>query len=119
VTSIGTCAFQECSDLTFVTVLNPTPISISKQVFTNRENASLYVPRGSKEAYKVADYWKEFKEIFEIDPSGIDQIGKWNSDSGLRSIGQGTSIIYNLNGQRISAPANGLNIINGRKVVIK
>jgi hypothetical protein len=29
------------------------------------------------------------------------------------------SVIYNLNGQRISKPAKGLNIINGRQVVIK
>ena len=27
--------------------------------------------------------------------------------------------IYNLNGQRVAAPQKGLNIINGKKVVIK
>jgi hypothetical protein len=26
----------------------------------------LYVPTGSKSAYQAANYWKEFKEIIEI-----------------------------------------------------
>ena len=30
-----------------------------------------------------------------------------------------STIIYNLNGQRLSAPQKGINIINGKKVVIK
>ena len=66
VTSYGNSAFQ-CSNLTSVAVLNPTPVAITQNVFTNRTNATLYVPKGSKDAYKAADYWKEFKEIIEID----------------------------------------------------
>jgi hypothetical protein len=66
VTSIGSGAFTECSGLTSVTALNPTPVDIFDNVFTNRENATLYVPKGSKEAYQAADYWKEFKEIIEL-----------------------------------------------------
>ena len=66
VTSIGDEAFAGCSGLTAVTVLNPTPVAIKQYVFTNRKNATLYVPEGSKEAYQSADYWKEFKEIEEI-----------------------------------------------------
>ena len=27
--------------------------------------------------------------------------------------------IYNLNGQKLSAPQKGINIINGRKVIVK
>ena len=65
ITSIGVAAFQYCSGLTSVTVLNPTPIAITEYVFTNRTNATLYVPKGSIEAYQAADYWKEFKEIIE------------------------------------------------------
>ena len=69
VTSIGNYAFQYCSSLTSVTVENPTPITISSDVFSNRGNATLYVPVGSKGAYEAANYWKDFKEIIEIVPS--------------------------------------------------
>ncbi len=67
VTSIENGAFCGCSGLTSVTVLNPTPVAITQYVFTNRLNATLYVPKGSRSAYEAADYWKEFKEIVEID----------------------------------------------------
>ena len=65
VTTIGNEAFCRCANLTSVTVENATPVAISKDVFTNRTNATLYVPKGSKAAYEAADYWKEFKEIVE------------------------------------------------------
>jgi len=45
-----------------------TPISIESYTFSNRANATLYVPLDSKAAYEEADYWKEFKEIIEVDP---------------------------------------------------
>lgn len=35
-------------------------------VFSNRANATLYVPAGSKEAYASATVWSEFKEIVEV-----------------------------------------------------
>ena len=66
VNSIGMYAFYGCSSLTSVTALNPTPVAITQQVFSNRGNTTLYVPKGSIEAYQTADYWKEFKEIKHI-----------------------------------------------------
>lgn len=60
---IGDCAFDSCPNLTSVTVLNPTPIDISQYTFSNRKNATLYVPYGSKAPYLAANYWKEFKQI--------------------------------------------------------
>ena len=66
VTSIGDEAFNGCSDLTSVIVEVEAPITISEDVFSNRANATLYVPAGSKAAYEAADYWNEFKEIIEI-----------------------------------------------------
>ena len=109
-TNIGSCAFEGCYKLTSVTVLNPTPVTINEYVFSNRTNATLYVPQGSKEAYKAADYWKEFKEIIEIDPAGIDQI---------MSNGQNHAKMFTLDGKRINEPQKGINIIGGRKVVVK
>ena len=66
VTSIGDNAFSGCSSLKTVFVKRETPINITSGVFTNRANATLYVPQGCMAAYKAADYWKEFKEIKEI-----------------------------------------------------
>ena len=66
VTSIGNSAFFDCSSLISVTVGWDTPLPISSNTFTNRKNATLYVPEGTKAAYEAADYWKDFKEIVEI-----------------------------------------------------
>ncbi len=66
VTSIENCAFYKCTSLTSVTALNTTPVTISSNTFSNRANATLYVPYGCKAAYEAADYWKEFKEIQEL-----------------------------------------------------
>ena len=66
VTIIGSDAFNYCSSLTEVTVEKKTPITISATTFSNRANATLYVPLGSKEAYEAANIWKNFKEIIEI-----------------------------------------------------
>ena len=67
VSSIFSTAFQNCSNITLVKVKREEPISISSYLFENRTNATLYVPYGCKPAYEAAAYWKEFKEIIEID----------------------------------------------------
>lgn len=65
VTEIGSNAFGNCDNLTTVTVGNETPVAISENVFSNRTNATLYVPEGCKATYQTAPYWNEFKEIIE------------------------------------------------------
>ena len=49
---------------------NPEPVAITGYTFSNRSNATLYVPDGFKAAYQAADYWKEFREIIEMPASG-------------------------------------------------
>ena len=66
VTTIGDKSFYGCSGLTSVTVRMENPVDIEQHTFTNRTNATLYVPYGCKAAYEAADYWKEFKEIVEM-----------------------------------------------------
>ena len=59
-------SFIGCSSLISVTVEKKTPdIAIDDYTFTNRTEATLYVPAGSKAAYEAARYWKEFKTIVE------------------------------------------------------
>jgi uncharacterized protein YjdB len=79
VTSIGDYAFEGCSGLISVTVEAKTPIDVSENVFSNRTNATLYVPVGCKAAYEAADYWKEFKEIRELGPV----YATWTDSNGM------------------------------------
>ena len=74
VINIGNSAFFGCSSLTSITVGFETPLSISSSTFSNRANATLYVPYGSKAAYEAAEYWNEFKEIVEY---GVPEIEKY------------------------------------------
>ena len=67
VMAIGSGAFSSCGSLTEVTVDVETPIVINSNTFSNRSNATLYVPTGCTDAYWDADYWNEFKEIKEIE----------------------------------------------------
>lgn len=68
VASIGDFAFSGCDNLSSVTVERTTPVKIVSYTFSNSNNATLYVPYGCKAAYEAADYWKDFKEIVEIQP---------------------------------------------------
>ena len=75
VTTIGDNAFKVCTSLKMVKVDIETPLTITSGTFSrdlygnsNRDNISLYVPYGCKAAYEAADYWKEFKEIVEMEP---------------------------------------------------
>ena len=64
-TSIGVGAFEDCDGLTNIYVKASTPAKTEGRL--GCEEATLYVPKGSLEAYKAADYWKEFENIQEWD----------------------------------------------------
>jgi hypothetical protein len=74
VTNIGNWSFFKCL-LTSVTNLNPTPQSIASGTFyaVDLSKATLYVPAESIEAYRAADYWKDFKFIEAYVPSVITE----------------------------------------------
>lgn len=67
VKTIGKNTFMQSMALTDVQVGMTTPIAIDATVFPNRANATLTVPFGTKTAYEAANYWKEFKEIVEME----------------------------------------------------
>ena len=63
--------FEECPNLSRIFSLNPAAPKIEKTnygVFDQEvlQNATLYVPVGSKEIYSTAECWKDFAHIEEI-----------------------------------------------------
>jgi hypothetical protein len=66
VTSIGDEAFHGCNGLTEIYSLALTPPPIYYYTFTGCYSATLYVPNESVNAYKAADYWKNFTNIVGI-----------------------------------------------------
>ena len=76
VTSIGDYAFYNCYRLASVIVDIETPLVINSSTFSNRANATLYVPAGSKAAYQSADYWKDFSVIKEYPNGDVNQDGE-------------------------------------------
>ena len=67
VTSLGDYAFYECTGITSVTVEWETPLALNADnspfFFIPMDNATLYVPEGTKAAYKAAAVWKDFGRI--------------------------------------------------------
>ena len=87
-------------------IFNNTPIS----------TATLHVPAASINAYKYTTPWYGFGNIVAL--NGDDP-----SPTEIREIESeqltGAEIIYNLQGKRLNQPSKGINIINGKKVLVK
>lgn len=81
-----------------------------------RDNAVLYIPKGSSSAYSKAIDWREFKNIVEFDPTSIENI---NTAKDIKKTSS-----YTLDGQRLDHPRRGLNIVKYsdgtvRKILVK
>ena len=71
VEALEEAVFEECPYLSRIFSLNPAAPKIEQSdygVFDDSvlQNATLYVPKGSKEAYSTAEYWNRFVHIEEI-----------------------------------------------------
>lgn len=111
VTSIGSSAFSGCSGLTSLYSLNTTPPKIISNNFTTNQYMTLnvFVPQEALEAYQSADSWKDFWNLQGFDATGLENV---KAESG-------NAVYYDLRGNRHNAPKRGLNVINGKKVIIK
>lgn len=120
VTEIGEGAFDGCDALTKVTSKATVPPTANDNTFstTTYSTATLTVPDGTAELYEAATCWmrfygKEPEPTDPTDPTDPTSIRKTVSDN------QETPVIYDLHGRKLSTPSPGINIINGKKVLVK
>lgn len=66
-------------------------------------NYKLYVPKGCANKYRQAEIWKEF-DIEEMEVTGIASV---TNDSTITEVSR-----YDANGQQLSVPTKGLNIVH-------
>ena len=104
VTSIGYGAFAGCSGLTSIYVYTKKLPELGHYVFNgcDAKNCTVYVPKGTYDAYKSSEFGY-FEKIVEFDASGIDKV---TTSTNAKEVSR-----YSANGQRLSAPAKGLNIV--------
>ena len=104
ITKLGEYAFQNCRDLTSVYVSWQSPIPTGSAFYgVDISKCTLYVPQGTEQDYWLAPVWGDFGKIVEFDATGIDKVTTSNDAKELSR--------YSVNGQRLSAPAKGLNIV--------
>ena len=105
ITSIGSYAFRGCSGLTSIYVYAEKVPKIGRDEFTgvDAKKCTLYVPMGTCDDYLISDFGNYFENIVEFDATGID---KTTTSTDVEEVGR-----YSVNGQRLSAPTKGLNIV--------
>ena len=118
ITSIGDEAFQGCSGLTSIYVYAEKVPKIDSNAFkgVDAKKCTLYVPMGTRYDYCASDFGDYFENIVEFEATGID---KTTTSTDVEEV-----VRYSVNGQRLSAPTKGLNIVkysNGsvKKVAVR
>ena len=103
VTSIGSSAFSGCSGLTSIYVYLEKLPELGTYIFSgcDANNCKVYVPTGTYDDYLVSEFGY-FENIVEFDATGIDKV---TTSTDAKELSR-----YSVNGQRLSAPAKGLNI---------
>ena len=104
VTKIGGYAFSGCSGLTSIYVYAEKLPNMESYVFggCDAKKCTVYVPKGTYDDYWLSEFGY-FENIVEFDPTGINNVITSNDTKELSR--------YSLNGQRLSAPTKGLNIV--------
>ena len=106
--SIADDAFEECWMLLNVTILSKNPPAFTNVTFPSY--TTFHVPAGSKAAYETAEFWKNFNIVEDV-TTGIDSVAAPAIISEDK--------IFSISGQRLDKAAKGVNIIKGKKVLVK
>ena len=104
VTEIGESAFANCSGLTSIYVYAEKMPKLRTNMFDgcDAKKCTVYVPKGTYDDYWLSEFGY-FENIVEFDPTGINNVITSNDAKELSR--------YSVNGQRLSAPTKGLNIV--------
>ena len=110
--SIGDYAFAECNNILDIKIGSKKAITASENIFSidAYNNVCLYVPVGRKDFYARTSPWSNFI-IREMDFTGIEDV----EAEGERV----KDVYYDLSGRVVENPANGIYILNGKKVLLK
>lgn len=84
----------------------PEPLPLSSFSFGgggSLSNCKLYVPKGCANKYRNAEVWRDF-DIEEMEVTGIASVA---NDSTITEVSR-----YDVNGQQLSVPTKGLNIVH-------
>ena len=113
VTQIDAEAFKGCSELKDVICRAEVVPFAKKDAFQDcyPEYINLYVPKGCVESYKGVTPWNLFGTIKEINEE--------TSINGIHLKENGQVHIFNLEGKAQNKLQKGINIINGKKYVVK
>ena len=117
VTAIGSRAFNDCSGLTSIYAYMEKLPETGSNLFLgcDEKKCTVYVPKGTYDDYLVSEFGY-FENIVEFDATGIDKV---TTSTDAKELSR-----YLVNGQRLSAPAKGLNIVkysdgSVKKVVVQ
>ena len=104
VTSIGGFAFNDCSGLTSIYAYMEKLPETGSNLFLgcDEKKCTVYVPKGTYDDYFVSEFGF-FSHIVEFDATGIDKVA---TSTNAKEVSR-----YSANGQRLSAPAKGLNLV--------
>ena len=105
ITEIGEKAFEGCSGLTSIYVYAEKVPYIFYHAFegVDAKKCTLYVPMGTRDDYRLSGFGDYFENIVEFDATGID---KTTTSTDVEEVAR-----YSVNGQPLSAPTKGLNIV--------
>ena len=105
ITEIGSWAFAGCSGLTSIYVYAEKVPKIDSNAFkgVDAKKCTVYVPMGTRYDYCASDFGDYFENIVEFEATGID---KTTTSTDVEEV-----VRYSVNGQRLSAPTKGLNIV--------
>jgi hypothetical protein len=103
-TEIGVNAFSGCSGLTSIYVYAEKLPNMGSDVFDgcDAKKCTVYVPKGTYDDYWLSEFGY-FENIVEFEATGINNVVTSNDAKELSR--------YSVNGQRLSAPTKGLNIV--------